>query len=111
VPIGTGSSTRIVSRNDIRWVEASGDYVRLHLKDGSSHLLRMSLTALEHEWADHGFARVHRSYLVAIREILELRTDESGGSVLIGQQVLPVSRRHMRELRDRLVRHVRPAGR
>jgi DNA-binding LytR/AlgR family response regulator len=111
LPVGTGSSTRIVNRNDIRWVEASGDYVRLHLRDGSSHLLRMSLTALEHEWADHGFARVHRSYLVAIREILELRTDASGGSVLIGQQVLPVSRRHMRELRDRLVRHVRTGGR
>jgi DNA-binding LytR/AlgR family response regulator len=111
LPVGMGGSTRIVSRSEIRWVEASGDYVRLHLRDGSSPLLRMSLTALEQQWSDHGFARVHRSYLVAIREISELRTDASGGSVLIGERVLPVSRRHMRELRDRLVRHVRTGTR
>ena len=76
---------------------------------GPSHLLRASMSALEEEWS--GFVRVHRSYLVALHEITELRTDEARTTVVVGDTELPVSRRHLRELRDRLVRHARPGVR
>jgi DNA-binding LytR/AlgR family response regulator len=108
LPIEVGGRTRIVARSDVRYVEAAGDYVRVHLRDRSRHLVRMSMTALEQQWTEHGFARIHRSYLVALREIRELRTDAAGTSVMIDGRAIPVSRRHLRELRDRLVRHVRP---
>jgi DNA-binding LytR/AlgR family response regulator len=67
----------------------------------------MSISLLEEKWADHGFARIHRSYLVALRDIRELRTSEGHMVVGVGDYDLPVSRRHTKELRDRLVRHVR----
>jgi DNA-binding LytR/AlgR family response regulator len=106
IPVESGGRTIIVARQDISWVEAAGDYVRLHLRSGNRHLLRASMSTLEEEWS--GFVRVHRSYLVALHDITELRTDETRTTVVVGDTELPVSRRHLRELRDRLVRHARP---
>jgi DNA-binding LytR/AlgR family response regulator len=109
IPVESGGRTIIVARQDISWVEAAGDYVRLHLRTGNGHLLRASMSTLEEEWS--GFVRVHRSYLVALHDITELRTDETHTTVVVGDTELPVSRRHLRELRDRLVRHARPGVR
>ena len=55
-------------------------------------------------WADAGFVRIHRSYLVQIRLIAELRLTGSGYVVAVDGVELPVSRRHTRELKDKLVR-------
>ncbi|PRW63311.1 LytR/AlgR family response regulator transcription factor [Actinopolyspora mortivallis] len=113
IPVELGGTTRLVQRSQVRWVEAQGDYARLHTDEGS-HLVRIPLAQLEEKWADAGFVRIHRSYLVALNLINELRMSSSGYSVLIagGSQretrELPVSRRHTRELKDRLVRSPRP---
>jgi two-component system response regulator LytT len=109
VPVESGGRIILVSRQDISWVEAAGDYVRLHLREGRSHLLRTSMSALEEQWA--GFVRIHRSYLVAVHDIQELHTDGARTSVKVAGSELPVSRRHLRELRDRLVRQARPGSR
>lgn len=111
LPVEQAGTTRFVARGEVRFVEAAGDYVRVHLRDRSSHLVRIPMAVLEQEWSEHGFARVHRSYLVAVREIRELRTDENGTAVAVDGRLIPVSRRHLRELRDRLVRHVRAPAR
>ncbi len=102
-----GSLTKIVARDDVAWVESSGDYVRLHVRDGAQHLVRLPISLLEERWSEHGFARIHRSYLVALRDIRELRTAEGHTVVGIEGYDLPVSRRHAKELRDRLVRNLR----
>ncbi|SDP96053.1 two component transcriptional regulator, LytTR family [Actinopolyspora xinjiangensis] len=112
IPVELGGTTRLVQRSQVRWVEAQGDYARLHTDEGS-HLVRIPLAQLEEKWADAGFVRIHRSYLVSLNLINELRMSSSGYSVLIagGQyretRELPVSRRHTRELKDRLVRSPR----
>lgn len=112
IPVELGGTTRLIKRSSVRWVEAQGDYARLHTDDGS-HLVRIPLAQLEEKWADAGFVRIHRSYLVSLNLINELRMSSSGYSVLIAGGVhrepreLPVSRRHTRELKDRLVRSPR----
>jgi DNA-binding LytR/AlgR family response regulator len=111
VAVESGTRTLLVSREDIVWVESAGDYVRLHLRDGGSHLLHAAMASLEQDWADEGFVRVHRSFLVSLRDVSELRTEEGHASVLVAGSVLPVSRRHMHDLRERLVRHARRNGR
>ncbi len=119
VPAELGGVTHLVPRDSIGWVEAEGDYARLHSASGS-HLVRIPLSTLETRWRDHGFQRVHRSYLVALRLVTGLRTTD--GAVLVRLRAngaspaveLPVSRRQARELRDRVVRNpmrsLRPAG-
>ncbi|GIH25960.1 DNA-binding response regulator [Acrocarpospora phusangensis] len=108
IPVELGGVTRFVTSNEVRYVEARGDYARLHTATGS-HLVRIPLAALEERWASAGFLRVHRSHLVAVRHIDELHIDSGKCVVRIGETEIPVSRRHTRELRDLLVRRARKA--
>ncbi|HEX4222291.1 MAG TPA: LytTR family DNA-binding domain-containing protein [Pseudonocardiaceae bacterium] len=105
IPVELAGTTKLIPRAAVRWVEAQGDYARLHTSDGS-HLVRIPLAQLEERWTEAGFVRIHRSFLVAVGLITELRMGPSGYTVIIGdnERELPVSRRHTRQLKDRLVR-------
>jgi DNA-binding LytR/AlgR family response regulator len=96
--------TRFVDRDDVRYVEACGDYTRVHASDGG-HLVRIPISVLEARWSAAGFFRIHRGYLVALRAVSELRSASGTGSVVVvdGRE-LPVSRRHAREFKEALVR-------
>jgi len=109
IPVELAGTTKLIQRAQVRWVEAQGDYARLYTTDGASHLVRIPLAQLEERWGGAGFVRIHRSYLVALRLITELRMGQGGYQVVLGNgdKVLPVSRRHTRELKDRLTGSVR----
>ena len=119
IPAELGGITHLVPRDSIGWVEAEGDYARLHSATGS-HLVRIPVSVLETRWRDRGFQRIHRSYLVSLRLVTGLRTAD--GAMLVRLRAngdspaveLPVSRRQSRELRDRLVRdpmrNLKPGG-
>ena len=106
-PVERGGVTRFVPISQIRYVEAEGDYARLHTAD-DSHLVRVPLTQLEQDWSGAGFFRIHRSILIATSFVDEIRVDGGRCSVMIDGHELQVSRRHTRELRDLLVRNARP---
>lgn len=103
IAVELGGVTRFVQRSQVRYVEARGDYARLHTAS-SSHLIRVPLTTLEERWADAGFVRIHRSTLVALGHIDEIRVDGGRYAVRLGDRMLQVSRRHTKALRDRLIR-------
>ena len=80
-----------------------------------SHLVRIPLSTLEERWAAAGFVRIHRSTLVSLSHVKEVRMEHGRCSVVLDEVELQVSRRHTRELRDRLLRPgarptPRPAG-
>jgi DNA-binding LytR/AlgR family response regulator len=112
IAVELGGVTRFVPRSSVGYVEAQGDYARLHTPSGS-HLVRVPLTTLEETWKDAGFVRIHRSLLVALQHVKEVRMDGGRCTVVVHGTQLGVSRRHTRELRDLLVRRARPgtAGR
>lgn len=99
--------TRFVDRGDIAYVEAHGDYARLHTTAGEAYLVRIPLSTLEEEWRSAGFWRIHRSLLVALAHVSEVRTEAGRCTVVVRGVELPVARRHTRELRDVLVRRAR----
>ena len=107
IPVELGGVTRFITRNQIRYAQAHGDYARLHTETGS-HLGRVPRSVLEERWAEHGFVRIHRSTLVALPHVSEVRMDHGRCSVVVGPVELQVSRRHTKELRDTLLR--RPIG-
>ena len=109
IAVELGGVTRFISRGEVRYVEAQGDYARLHTASGS-HLVRVPLTALEEQWRDAGFVRIHRSLLVALAHVAEVRMDSGRCTVVVGGEELAVSRRHTRELRNLLVRRARPGN-
>lgn len=100
--------TRYVQRSDVLYAEAQGDYARLYTAS-ASHLVRTSLAALEERWSEAGFVRIHRSHLVALRHVRELLMEGGRTYVRLGEQLLPVSRRHTRQVRDVLARQARPS--
>jgi DNA-binding LytR/AlgR family response regulator len=112
IPVELAGTTKLVPRSAVRYVEAQGDYARLHTHEGS-HLVRIPLSVLEDRWRDAGFVRIHRSFLVSLPLVTELRLSGSGYVVRVGAgpdcAELPVSRRHTRELKDRLVRATKQA--
>lgn len=61
-----------VATKDIDWIEAEGNYVRLHLGD-REHELRESLTELEKKLSSSTFLRIHRSTIVNIYRIKEIQ--------------------------------------
>jgi DNA-binding LytR/AlgR family response regulator len=103
VPVELAGTTQFVQRSKVQYVKAQGDYARLHC-GAASHLVRIPVRDLAERWADAGFARIHRSTLVALAYVDEMRVEDGHCTVRLGDVWLSVSRRHTRELRDRLVR-------
>ncbi|MFZ5870486.1 MAG: LytR/AlgR family response regulator transcription factor [Actinomycetota bacterium] len=103
IPVELGGVTRFVQRSQVRFVEAHGDYARLHTAD-ATHLIRVPISTLEERWEAAGFVRIHRSTLVSLTHVDEVRTIAGRCTVRLGADELQVSRRHTRELRDRLLR-------
>jgi DNA-binding LytR/AlgR family response regulator len=103
IPIELGGVTTFIQRSQVIYARAHGDYARLHTSTGS-HLLRISLTTLEERWSAAGFVRIHRSTLISLHRVTEVRMDRGRCSVRLGEVELQVSRRHTRDLRGRLLR-------
>jgi DNA-binding LytR/AlgR family response regulator len=103
LPVELGGVTRFVRRSEVRYASAQGDYVRLHTATGDP-LVRMPLTALEQRWAGAGFVRIHRSILVGLAHVDEVRLSSARPSVVIDGVELPVSRRHLPDVRGLLRR-------
>ncbi|HEU4977366.1 MAG TPA: LytTR family DNA-binding domain-containing protein, partial [Solirubrobacteraceae bacterium] len=57
---------RLVRLENIRAVQANGDYARILAEEGS-FLLRTPVSQLERDWGPAGFVRVHRAYLVNLK--------------------------------------------
>ncbi len=96
--------TTFVQRSQILYAQAQGDYARLHTPK-ASHLVRISLNALEERWGEHGFVRIHRSTLVSTSHITAVTVQGGRCRVKLGETVeLEVSRRHTKELRERLLK-------
>jgi two-component system, LytTR family, response regulator len=107
VPTGTGSL--LVDPADVDWIEADDYYSALHVGP-RRHLLRESLASLAVRLRDRSFVRAHRSALVNLARVRELRSGH-GRSVLVLQDgtEVPVSRRCRRVIDDGL-RHVSRAS-
>jgi DNA-binding LytR/AlgR family response regulator len=74
--VRTGSRIQVVSAEDLEWVAAAGDYTELHTRNGA-HLLRETMNSLEQTLDPARFARIHRSRIVSLVHILELRAIEN----------------------------------
>jgi len=78
---GVGRTT-VLDVAEIRWIEAADNYVRLHTDEGV-HLSRRTMRDLEALLDPRHFARVHRSAIVALRRVRELRPLGDGDQELL----------------------------
>lgn len=81
--------------SEIRWIAAEENYVRICTAN-ESHLLRETMTAMESKLDSQMFMRVHRSAIVNLKYVKEVRRENSGDfSVLLSNgQKVAMSRSH-----------------
>jgi len=99
VPTSTGDL--LLDTDEIDWIEADDYYAAIHAR-GRRHLIRESLASLEQRLDAGRFVRAHRSAIVNIDRVRELRSasDAAGETVLVlrdGTRV-PVSRRRREQV-------------
>lgn len=70
-----------VDLDSLRWIDAAGDYMCLHT-DGETLVLRATMSELERQLDPRRFARIHRSTIVNLRRVVEMRPHTNGESFL-----------------------------
>jgi two-component system, LytTR family, response regulator len=94
IVVTTARGATVLHLNEIDRIEAAGNYSQLWVGT-RSYFLRESLQLLEERVQPQGFVRVHRSALVRLDAVRELRRTRTGGLVaILGSGVrVPISRR------------------
>ena len=72
-----GGKHYFVPLADVDWIEADGNYIRLHTGD-KSHLIRETMKALEAKLDPAAFVRIHRSAVVSVARIESIETRDQG---------------------------------
>jgi len=75
--IRDGGRTTSVAQEDIEWIDAAGDYMCVHA-NGETHILRKTMKALEQELDAAILQRVHRSTIVNVRQVTDMRPHING---------------------------------
>jgi two-component system LytT family response regulator len=106
VPTSTGEL--VLDVDEVDWIQAEDYYAAIHAR-GRRHLIRESLASLEQRLDANRFVRVHRSAIVPLDRVREMRAMSTGESVLIlrdGTRV-PVSRRRREQVAELIRRSTR----
>ena len=105
--VKSGGRLFFLRTDEIDWVEAAGNYVRLHVGNGS-HLLRETMNAIEARLDPEKFFRIHRSRIVNMERIQEIQPWLNGeyAVVLRTGTRLTLSRGYREKLQERLARGI-----
>ena len=101
--IKLASRVVLLKVDDIDWIEADGNYAKLHVGK-KSHLLREKMQDLETQLDPNSFVRIHRSIIVNLDRIKELHPHFKGDYIVVledGRQ-LKLSRSRRENLEARL---------
>jgi two-component system, LytTR family, response regulator len=98
--VKSGGRVIFVPVDEIDWIEADANYVRLHLTGKDPLLFRKPISHLAEQLDNSGFIRIHRSYIVNVSRIRELQPCNSGEFIvsLRDGKELPCSRSYRRAL-------------
>jgi len=103
--IKSGGRVFFVRADEIDWIEAAGNYVKLHVGT-ETHLLRETMNAVETQLPRETFYRIHRCHIVNIERVKELQPWFNGEYVVFlrtGAR-LTLSRGYREKLQDRIGR-------
>jgi len=105
--VKSGGRLFFLRADEIDWIEAAGNYVRLHVGT-TSHLLRETMNAIEGRLDPEKFFRIHRSRIVNMERIQEMQPWLNGeyAVVLRTGTRLTLSRGYREKLQERLARSV-----
>lgn len=86
-----------VELDDIKWVEASGDYVTL-VSEEKTHLIHTTMKLIERHLPSRDFVRVHRSYIINICKLDNFDKE----FCVINKKMIPIGKSYRKELLAKL---------
>lgn len=95
--IRDSNTVRRIKINDILYLEAKGDYVKVAVRE-QTYTIHSSLKGIADKLPTHMFLRVHRSYIINVGKIDTIE----GGTLVIGQNLVPVSDAYKNLLNKRM---------
>ena len=103
--VKSGGRVFFLRTDEIDWIEAAGNYVRLHLGD-ESHLFRETMNRMDARLDTRRFVRIHRSRIVNTERVKELQPWFNGEHVVVLQNGtrLTLSRGYREKLQEQLKR-------
>lgn len=105
IVVKSGGRLFFIRTDEIDWIEAAGNYVRLHVGT-ASHLLRETMNAIESRLDPEKFFRIHRSRIVNMERIQEMQPWLNGEYAVVLQNGTRVtlSRGYREKLQERLAK-------
>lgn len=95
IQIQTKRTVTSIEANSLMYVEGSGNYQDLKLKDGNVIKTRTSMKELEESLSPFGFIRIHKGFLVNCSYIRRISKQEV---LLLDGTALPISRKNKEEV-------------
>ncbi len=80
--------------DDILFIEALDDYLKIHIEGQKTIVARMTMKAILEKLAHSGFMRVHRSYIVPVKKIESLRNK----TIIIKEALIPIGNSYEAEI-------------
>src|SRR3954468_8993157 len=105
--VKSGGRIFFVRTSEIDWIEAAGNYVKLHVGN-DSHLIRETMNAVEGKLSPDLFVRIHRCHIVNIEQVRELQPWFNGEYVVFLKNGtrLTLSRGYRERLQERIGRTI-----
>jgi two-component system, LytTR family, response regulator len=105
--VKSGGRIFFVRTAEIDWIEAAGNYVKLHVGN-DSHLIRETMNAVETKLSPDMFVRIHRCHIVNIEQVRELQPWFNGEYVVFLKNGtrLTLSRGYRERLQERVGRTI-----
>lgn len=101
VVVKVGSAIKILPVQDILYIEAYDDYVKIHTKDGF-HLKKKTMNFFERALSKDQFVRVHRSYIISLPQVtkIEIREKDTHIAKMKDGTIVPMSKSGYTRLKE-----------
>lgn len=107
VKVKTGSETRYIAIDQLRWIEAYDNYIKCFMSEGFV-VVRSTLSGIEKGLDPAAFQRIHRSCIVALKEVDSIRGKGSNYEVVLKDgNSLKLSRTYKATLEQEIAATVR----
>ena len=102
IKVKEGGHIEYIPVERVLWIEAYDNYIKLHVP-GRFYLVRETLGSIEKRLDPARFHRIHRSYIVALKEVDKLKTNGGNYEVMLKEgTTLKLSRTYKTQLESRL---------
>ena len=92
----------VIKTDDIIKVEVDGNYTFLYLEDNRRVISNEKLGHFEEILPESLFYRTHKSHIISLKHIVELKKSRTGSVTLSDKSIVPIASRRMKDFLERL---------